>query len=272
MTNEPQHLGLGREKPDARDALFVPLAMKAAASPGSTSINLVNWEWPVWNQGSLNSCTAQVVAAAVHYLIVKEKVHVPFDPSRLFVYFNERVLFDELEKPGGHAIDHNAPVYMRDGIKALARWGLCREDHWTDDLEDLLTKYVERPPQDAYDFAEDHKTVKYSKLDVHGKPTADKLRLFKACLTEGFPFTIGIHVYPSMSSAVEGAIPTPSDAATATGGHALLVTGFDDASQRFMIRNSWGSSWGKQGYGTIGYDYVCNDKFTDSIWTIRGAT
>lgn len=48
------------------------------------------------------------------------------------------------------------------------------------------------------------------------------------------------------------------------GWHAICVTGFDDTEQRFEFKNSWGIKWGKQGYGTLPYDYV--SAFNRQMW------
>jgi C1A family cysteine protease len=53
------------------------------------------------------------------------------------------------------------------------------------------------------------------------------------------------------------------------GGHAVMAVGYDDATQRFLIRNSWGSAWGLQGYFTMPYDYLHNRNLSDDFWTIR---
>jgi len=40
------------------------------------------------------------------------------------------------------------------------------------------------------------------------------------------------------------------------GGHAVAIVGFDYAEQFWLIQNSWGSSWGDNGYARIGYGEV----------------
>jgi hypothetical protein len=52
------------------------------------------------------------------------------------------------------------------------------------------------------------------------------------------------------------------------GGHAVLAVGYDDASQRFIVSNSWGSGWGMKGYFTIPYSYLTDNNLADDFWTI----
>ncbi len=37
------------------------------------------------------------------------------------------------------------------------------------------------------------------------------------------------------------------------GGHAILIVGYDDAGKYFIVKNSWGTSWGENGYFRIAY-------------------
>jgi C1A family cysteine protease len=43
------------------------------------------------------------------------------------------------------------------------------------------------------------------------------------------------------------------------GGHAMCVVGYDDSKEAFKVRNSWGASWGDNGYLWIGYDTFLNE-------------
>ena len=47
---------------------------------------------PIWDQGALGSCTAQANAAALEFDQRKQRLADVFDPSRLFIYYNERVM------------------------------------------------------------------------------------------------------------------------------------------------------------------------------------
>lgn len=49
--------------------------------------------------------------------------------------------------------------------------------------------------------------------------------------------------------------------ATWVGQHILLIIGYDDTQQCWIVKNSWGSGWGEAGFGRIGYGEVNIDYF-----------
>jgi C1A family cysteine protease len=51
------------------------------------------------------------------------------------------------------------------------------------------------------------------------------------------------------------------------GGHVVLAVGFNQKEKRFLVRNSWGKNWGKEGYFTMPYDYL--ETLADDFWTVR---
>ena len=53
------------------------------------------------------------------------------------------------------------------------------------------------------------------------------------------------------------------------GGHAVMCVGYDDASQRFIVMNSWGTTWGAKGFFTIPYAYISDSNLADDLWTVR---
>lgn len=48
-----------------------------------------------------------------------------------------------------------------------------------------------------------------------------------------------------------------------------LVVGYDEQTERMLVRNSWGADWGIEGYFTMPYDYLSNDNLADDFWTLR---
>jgi C1A family cysteine protease len=55
------------------------------------------------------------------------------------------------------------------------------------------------------------------------------------------------------------------------GGHAVCGVGYDDVKKRLLVRNSWGTGWGMDGYFTMPYAYLVDRNLSDDFWTIRRA-
>lgn len=83
-----------------------------------------------------------------------------------------------------------------------------------------------------------------------------------------------ITTYGAIGAAVYSASPAfqqysiNDDVITAKGGytdHVINVIGWDDNKQAWLIKNSWGTYWGHQGYGWIGYDALSIDEFMYAV-------
>ena len=232
--------------PDARDYLYAAPAATLSKLPPST--NLQSKCPPVYNQGTLGSCTANAIAAALEY-IQKHR----FAPSRLFIYYSERVIEGTVNSDSGGQ--------LRDGIKAVSTVGVCPETIWPYRIED----FKKEPSGKAYASAAKTKATMYSKV-------AQDLTQMKGCLAEGFPFVFGFTAYKFFESAAvarSGVVRLPSTNDATIGGHAVMAVGYDDKAQTFRIRNSWGASWGQRGYFTMPYAYVMNSHLASDFWTIR---
>jgi C1A family cysteine protease len=235
--------------PDTRDRLY--RAPRKIALPKSVDLRA---NCPkVYDQGDLGSCTANAIAAAIEFDQRKENLAQPFTPSRLFIYYNERALEGTVSSDSG--------AMIRDGIKSVASQGACAETMWPY----LEPKFADRPPLQCYQAGKLHPAVSYSRL-------AQDLGQLKACLASGYPFVFGFTVYQSFENGQVahtgvGPMPQPNDAAL--GGHAVMAAGYDDASGRFLVRNSWGPEWGMGGYFTLPYAYLTDSNLADDFWTIR---
>ena len=196
----------------------------------------------VYNQDKLGSCTANAIAAAYEYDDIKQNEKDVFIPSRLFIYYNERKIEG--------SIDTDSGAEIRDGIKSISVDGVCSEDMWKYDI----TKFTECPTQECYDYAKNHKSIEYKRV-------VQSLEQLKQCLIEGFPFIFGFNVYSSFETqevADTGDMPMPKEDEELLGGHAVCAVGFDDNKQVFIVRNSWGDSWGDKGYFYMPYAFIIN--------------
>ena len=99
-----------------------------------------------------------------------------------------------------------------------------------------------------------------------------ELAQLKGCLAAGYPVVYGFSVYESFESAVvsrTGHVPMPKPKERLVGGHAVVAVGYDDAKERFIVRNSWGASWGEEGYFTMPFAYLLDPNLSDDFWTIK---
>jgi C1A family cysteine protease len=234
--------------PDARDLLFAPPPEHAQGLP--PSIDLRSKMPPVYNQGQLGSCTANAIAGAVEFTEMGEG-EGEATPSRLFIYYGERQIEGTVGQDSG--------AQIRDGIKVIATTGVPPETDWPYDI----TKFAEQPPQQAYQDAAKSKAIQYLSVAPN---------YLKGALAVNFPVVIGFTVYSGFESpevAQTGVLNLPQRGEQVVGGHAVLVVGYDDASQRFTVRNSWGEGWGQAGYFTMPYAYLLNPSLSSDFWTIR---
>ena len=235
--------------PDQRDHLYGAVHKVSKKLPARIDLRALCP--PVEDQGQLGSCTANALVGALEFLELKEKQPL-VDLSRLFVYYNERVI--------EHSVGEDSGAMLRDGIKTLAKQGVCAETIWPY----LIKRFKKKPTPTCYTQALKHTITSYQRLS-----TTDDMR---SCLAAGYPFVFGFTVYESFESqtvANTGVVNLPSRRERVVGGHAVCAVGYDDAKQRFIARNSWGTGWGQKGYFTIPYAYLADRNLSDDFWTVR---
>lgn len=232
--------------PDKRDYLYE--AVKPAIRIPK-DIDLREHCSAIENQGNLGSCTAQALAGNLEFLDNKID-HIYTDVSRLFIYYNERVMID--------SVDYDSGASLRDGIKSLKNEGACEEGLWPYVIE----KFDDKPPAKCYKEALGHRIESYHRIN--------SLNEMLACLAEGYPFVFGFTVYESFESPSvtrTGIANMPKKDERALGGHAVLAVGYSQRDKRFLVRNSWGRNWGIYGYFTMPFEYL--ETLAADFWTVR---
>jgi C1A family cysteine protease len=207
---------------------------------------------PVVDQGDLGSCTANALACALLFAGMRQG-EAPVELSRLFIYYNERVMEDSVNEDSG--------AQIRDGIKSVVDQGACLELAWPYNVE----RFRDKPDDVAYFDAKQRRAVQYLRVLQHDLD-------IEACLAAGFPVVFGFTVYESFEDpevARTGIVPMPKRSEQPIGGHAVTLVGYDKAARTFLVRNSWGPEWGQDGYFTMPYAYVLSQDLADDFWTIR---
>lgn len=286
----PQHVlpngvrrGLGRHRdlPDLRDMTLTrlparlvtrageedlharatgPIADAAAAASLPSSVDHRAYCSPIEDQGQLGSCTANACVGMVEYM-ERRATGRHVDGSRLYVYKTTRKLLGWTGDTG---------AFLRSTMKALVLFGVTPEETWPYDI----SSFDDEPDPYMYAYGANYKAVRYLRLDPPSQSTTDTLKAIKGAVSRGYAAMFGFTVYNSMG--YDADIPYPSATDTVDGGHAMLVVGYDDnrpckgpaspSKGAFLIRNSWGTIWGDNGYGWLPYAYVLNG-LADDFWT-----
>ena len=247
----PARPGLGwlPDLPDKRDYLYGVIRPAPPVLPASADLR--PFCSPVENQGALGSCTANALVGALEFLEAKDKIPLK-DLSRLFIYYNERVI--------EHTVKVDSGAMLRDGIKTLAKQGVCSEKKWPY----VISRFTKKPAATCYKEALNHQITSYQRIL--------SLNEMRSCIAEGFPFVFGFTVYEAFESddvSRTGIVQMPLPGERVLGGHAVLAVGYDDSQKRFLVRNSWGTSWGQKGYFTMPYAYLDDRNLSDDFWTVR---
>jgi C1A family cysteine protease len=241
---------LGRSKP-----------LKAGKAQKPKKIDLRKWCSPVEDQENLGSCTANAGVGLLEYY-QKRAYGKYLNGSRLFLYKTTRKLLGWTGDTG---------AYLRSTMKAMVLFGIPEEKYWPYNVPD----YEDEPTSFVYSLANNYKSVKYYRLDPSGTSTGNVLITIKDYLVAGLPSMFGFSVYSSIPGVGDGTgdIPFPVQGDTLLGGHAIVTVGYDDEKKignqkgALLIRNSWGTNWGENGYGWLPYAYV-ESGLADDFWSL----
>lgn len=231
---------------------------KSMSSSLPAKVDLRSQMTPIEDQGQIGSCVANSTAGAVEHLInVTQGVH--YDVSRLFIYYNSRKYHHDEDKDSG--------TMEETAVKSLQEYGVCSESTWP--YEDTLDALTTKPNKNAYNEAKNFKIKEFQSVEVD-------LNTWKSALAEGHPIIFGMSLFDSFDRQKRpGLVPMPSAkerSRESHSGHSMLCVGYSDPDRLFIVRNSWGTSWGDDGYCYIPYDYMMNTEFNDTDgWVLYSA-
>jgi len=244
--------GWRASRPDQRNLKFVPadldvdqhVRIDLRAHPAMPS---------VWDQGQLGSCTAHGSGAAHMFMHSKQWPAHCFMPSRLAIYNKARRIEGTQNEDSGATVT--------DVMKALNQEGAGLETLWPYDV----AKFTVKPSRSYINDASKHKITKYERVDN------TKVAALQAALVAKKPVVFGFTVYESFEGtevAHTGMVPMPAMTESVLGGHCVALVGYDSAKKLWIVRNSWGASWGDKGYCYFPWQYLTDPDLATDFWVV----
>jgi C1A family cysteine protease len=244
--------GYVHDVPDARDFKFQ--LIRPITAPLPPSVDLRHLCSPVRDQGKLGCCTGFAIATGMREFLEKRTTGKFVKMSPMFVYYEERKM--------ENTVNQDAGAQPRDGMKVLAKMGCSpeRDDPYK------IADFEDPPSSKAIDDATRFKIASYHRLS--------NLTDMQNCLAGGSGFVLGFEVFESFESepvAKTGEMPMPQPNEKKLGGHAVFAAGYVTDSQwpgggYLIIKNSWSTRWGDQGYFYMPFAYVQPNLVSDA-WT-----
>lgn len=259
--NKIQGYGRVVDLPDHRDRLYHEHNEVSAQVPAAYTISAELLP-PIYDQGQLGSCTGNGWARVMEYMANQDGDNIG-TPSRLYIYYYERVLEGTVNSDSG--------AQIRDGAKVLANRGVPPETDWPYDI----SKFAWQPPQVADTDAQQHKALVYERLIV-GKGT-----VMRSAVAAGLPIVFGFSVPDYFEQGWDPTsqplrLPTQND--SIIGGHCVVVTGYDFSRTRFpnnvfLCDNSWGPNWGIGGRFWMDAEWFNPSRgLAGDLWVVQKAS
>jgi C1A family cysteine protease len=254
--------GRRADLPDPRDVLFrvehAALTLDVSALPDSMDLR-PRMRPKLFDQLALGACVGNAVSDAYAFVQQYQTHRKPYIPSRLFVYYGARAIEG--------SVDSDAGCEIRDAIKVVSKLGAPHETLWPY----RVARFASKPTMKSYTDGLLHQAIRYARVDNAHDSTE-----LRQALVGGFPVIIGITVFESFESTTAtntGVIPMPKPEENVLGGHCMLAVGYetdDHRDVRFIVRNSWGASWGDGGYCYIPEEYLIDPDMASDFWVLSG--
>ncbi len=255
FSKEPKHcMGLrGPDPKDERDLIKVPLSAQEYKP-----INLAKeYNIEVRNQRQTNSCSGYAGTIGLEILAAKlsekAKAKWKIKLSALELYWQAR--WDKNRDEG---------AFMRDLMKAMNKHGSVDHRYWTD-----IDSVFHRPPNLDHTSRFKIRSTYERILSGNSKTVEDCI---KTLSVEKLPIWIGMQMHDlETRKAGQGSVyRVPSDRDKPTGGHAMTIVGWEyrDGEVVFIVQNSWGDRWGKDGFFHLSKDVFERWEYIFDLWTV----
>ena len=161
----------------------------------------------------------------------------------------------------GSDITYLSPSYIyyptgpKDGMYFESAFQIWKQEGVPPEIERLYDLNSENTTQfkEPLTLLQRKNAVPYKINSYQAIRQANMIADIKQAVANQDPVLVGIHVYPNFDETPSSGIVPPVREKKSRGGHALIVVGYDETNGWFIIRNSWGTKFGDQGYAYMHY-------------------
>lgn len=204
----------------------------------------------VLDQQKLGSCVANAVYACF-YIVSKGQISL----SRLQLYMCNRAV-------DGDSLTVDSGADITNCMKTILSYGISAETLWPY----IITNFAKLAPSASFTNTYKIPNFKYTTIN-------QDIETITSYISTNNPVICGILVYTSFDGTIAnkyGVIPMPNmQSEQILGGHCILLVGYDTSKKVFKFQNSWGKSWGDNGYGYIPFNYIISNTLTSELTIIN---
>lgn len=242
---QPKLNGVIRQSSSDRDVSFAG-AQKKIVESASSDVDLRIWCSPIEDQKEIGSCAANAIVGALEMLRIKNgRPHVEL--SRMALYFNSRLMHRAQDKDEG--------TIIRLAMTTLSSLGTCPEVTWPYVPRNVFVRPSWRAYREAY-------ANRIGRYELIGGVGHDRIAACIDALEGGYPIAFGMDVTQSFVNDRSG---HPYFNGPSVGNHAMLIVGYKRSTKEFIVRNSWGASWGDDGVCYLN-ENVLDDRDAFDFW------
>lgn len=231
---------------DSRDYQYLKLMGVSVGE--AASIDYRSALPPAFDQGERGSCVA--CASAWTLKAYQEIAQGDYPPAGLSAAF----LYSMCKQIDGMPTEEGTTP--RAGLHVLKKSGVCSEEVMPYNLlTDLAAPYTPQIPEAALPAAQKYRIQSYARICGYAdRDRSQAISAIRQALHEQGPLLMALMVSDNFVPDQQGMLPLPQG--LSRGGHAVGIAGDLPEQEVLILRNSWGTSWGQDGYAYLPYGWL----------------
>lgn len=235
-----------------------PLDQQYTPTPGlkiKQTVDLRKFFNPVKNQLEVGSCTSFAAVAMYEAMMNQANIEGDTDMSPAYLFYYSNIITG---RPEGGSNFHEQ-------FEVLGTHGVCYEQLYAYDINSLSAQ----PSEAAEEDAKNHRVLSAKQIPLFN--SSDKSDTLKrnhtqltSALSEGYPIGISLKLFEDFGK--KGAFilhPDDTPNAKEEGRHAMVIVGYSEENDFYIVRNSWGEGFGENGYCYIPTAYIDDPDYMD---------